>query len=279
MAAAVRTAGLYQADADCQANASEPPDAMERPRRPRPEAVYFFGTCLLDALYPEAGLAAMRLIEEAGVRVIFPPGQSCCGQPAYNSGYRAAARETARRQLTAFPKPLPIVVPSGSCAGMMARHYPALFEGDRDAGRAREFASRVVEWSEFMARVLDVALEDRGGPITVTWHSSCHALREMGVIRYAKELLGRLKNVRLVPLRREEECCGFGGTFSVKQPAISGAMVNDKLDDILATGAERVIAGDGGCLMNIQGAAALRGLPIQGQHLAEFIWERIHGDG
>jgi L-lactate dehydrogenase complex protein LldE len=254
--------------------AMPPMDAREPAK---PDAVYFFGTCLMDAVYPEAGLAAMRLIEAAGVRVVFPQDQSCCGQPAYNSGYRAQALAVARRQVRLFERPLPIVVPSGSCAGMMKHHYPALFAGDRDADRAQAFAARVVEWSEFMARVLDVRLEDRGRPIVVTWHSSCHALREMQVIGYAKQLLARLKNVRLVELARERECCGFGGTFSIKHPAISGAMVNDKLEDILKTGAERVIAGDGGCLMNIGGAAALRGLPLAVQHLAAFIWERVHG--
>jgi L-lactate dehydrogenase complex protein LldE len=160
---------------------------------------------------------------------------------------------------------------------MLKHHYPGLFEGDKDQERARQFAGRVFEWSEFMVRVLDARPEDRGQPITVTWHSSCHALREMRVIETSKSLLRRLRKVTLVELTNEHECCGFGGTFAVKHPSISGAMVNDKVDDILQTGAERVISGDGGCLMNITGAAAHRGLPVAGQHLAEFIWERVNG--
>ncbi len=243
----------------------------------KPSRVYLFGTCLIDAVYPEAGLAAIRLIEREGVRVVFPPAQSCCGQPAYNSGFPAEARAVERHQIRSFPDDIPIVVPSGSCAGMMKYHYPILFAGDPDLPAAQAFAARVTEWSEFMARTLGVRYEDRGEPIRVTWHSSCHALREMRVIEHSKALIRGLKNVDLVELARENECCGFGGTFSVKQPAISGAMVTDKVDDIAATGAARVLTGDCGCLMNITGAAARRELSFEGQHLAEFIWERIHG--
>jgi L-lactate dehydrogenase complex protein LldE len=129
-----------------------------------------------------------------------------------------------------------------------------------------------------MVRVLDARYEDRGRPVRVTWHSSCHALREMKVIEHSKQLLRQLGNVELAELTNERECCGFGGTFSIKHPALSGALVADKIADIQATGAERVIAGDCGCLMNIAGAGRLRGLPFRAQHLAEFIWERIHGE-
>jgi L-lactate dehydrogenase complex protein LldE len=247
------------------------------PEPSKPSRVYFFGTCLIDAFYPDAGLAAIRLIERENVRVVFPSGQSCCGQPAYNSGFPDEARAVARRQIQVFRENIPIVVPSGSCAGMMKHHYPALFAGDPDLQQAQAFAGRVFEWSEFMVRVLDAQYEDRGDPLRVTWHSSCHALREMQVIEHSKHLLQQLKNVELVELTREHECCGFGGTFSIKQPAISGAMVNDKVDDIQRTGAGRVLAGDCGCLLNITGAGEQRGLPFLGQHLAEFIWERVNG--
>ncbi|MCU0539404.1 MAG: (Fe-S)-binding protein [Desulfobacterales bacterium] len=244
----------------------------------KPNPVYFFGTCLIESFFPRAGEAAIRLIEREGVPVRFPAGQSCCGQPAYNSGYPDDARAVARQQLRAFPDDeAPIVVPSGSCAGMMKHHYPGLFAGEPDQALAERFAGRVVEWSEFMAARLGVELEDRGAPLKVTWHSSCHAMREMNVIAHSKGLIRQLSRVELVELARERECCGFGGTFAVKHPAISGALVTDKVDDIRATGAERVIAGDCGCLLNITGAIAHRGLPIRGQHLAEFIWERTHG--
>jgi L-lactate dehydrogenase complex protein LldE len=243
----------------------------------RPDKVYFFGTCLMDAVYPDAGMAAIRLLQAQGVKVVFPQGQSCCGQPAYNSGFVHEAKAVARKQIRVFEKPYPVVVPSGSCAGMMKHHYPKLFAGTPDEDAARRFSERVVELSEYLARVLAVSFEDRGEPLTVTWHSSCHALREMDIIRYSKALIRQLKNVTLVELERETECCGFGGTFAVKQPAISAAMVRDKVDDIARTGASTIVAGDAGCLMNITGAMEHHGMTIAGKHLAEFLWERTNG--
>jgi len=185
------------------------------PESAKPTQIYFFGTCLIDAFYPEAGLAAIRLIEREGVRVVFPPGQSCCGQPAYNSGFPDQARAVARQQLRIFRQDIPVVVPSGSCAGMMKHHYPALFAGTEEEASARALAGRVFEWSEFMVRVLGVRYEDRGAPLRVAWHSSCHALREMKVVEFSKQLLRQLGNVELAELARERECCGFGGTFSI----------------------------------------------------------------
>jgi L-lactate dehydrogenase complex protein LldE len=244
---------------------------------PKPETVYFFGTCLVDMVYPDAGMAAIRLLQREGLRVVYPRAQSCCGQPAYNSGFPDEARAVARKQLHLFPKDHPIVVPSGSCAGMMHRHYPALFAEDPDRRLAEEFAGRVFELTEFLVHVLDIRLEDRGAPVTVTWHSSCHALREMGVIQDSKSLIRQLRNVTLLELENEHECCGFGGTFAVKQPEISAAMVADKAADIRQTGAAVVLGGDCGCLMNITGALQHRRVPVTGQHIAQFIWERIHG--
>jgi L-lactate dehydrogenase complex protein LldE len=158
----------------------------------------------------------------------------------------------------------------------MKHHYPKLFAGENDLSQAQAFSGRVFEWSEFMVRVLGVRYEDRGEPLRVTWHSSCHALREMDVVRDSKALLRQLKNVELVELKRETECCGFGGTFAVKQPAISAAMVKDKMEDIAATGAKIFVAADGGCLMNITGALRHAGVAVTGKHLAEFLWERTH---
>ena len=242
----------------------------------RPQAVYVFGTCLIESVYPDAGLAAIRLLQREGLRVVFPRGQTCCGQPAYNAGFAEEARQVARQQLRAFPEDYPIVVPSGSCAGMMRHHYPYLFAGQPEWQQTRDFAERIFELTEFMRHVLGVELKDQGTPIRVTWHSSCHAMREMQVTEDSKAFLRQLQKVELVELEREDECCGFGGTFAVKQPAISSAMVYDKTEDIRQTGAERVISGDCGCLMNITGALAHRRLTIEGQHIAEFIWERTH---
>ena len=243
----------------------------------KPDTVYYFGTCLMDMFYPEAGLAGIKLIQRESIRVLFPPEQTCCGQPAYNSGFPKEAKKVALKQIQLFSKNYPIVVPSGSCAGMMKHHYPLLFEGDARLPSIQQFSNRIVELSEFLVRTLNIKLADQGTPIKVTWHSSCHALREMQIIEYSKSLIRQLQNVELVELQNENECCGFGGTFSVKQPSISGAMVADKVEDITQTGASRLLAGDCGCLMNINGAMEYQNSPIKGQHLAEFIWERING--
>jgi L-lactate dehydrogenase complex protein LldE len=243
----------------------------------RPDKVYYFGTCLIDLCYPQAGMAGIELLQREGVKVVFPQAQSCCGQPAYNSGFPREAKAVARQQLKAFSKDYPIVVPSGSCAGMLKHHYPPLFADEPEAEEAQRFANRVYELTEFLVRVLNVKLEDRGKPIKVTWHSSCHATREMGIIEYSKSLLRQLHNVELVELQNERECCGFGGTFSVKQPAISAAMVKDKVTDVRQTGAVLLLSGDCGCLMNISGALEYQRISIPAQHIAEFILERTHG--
>ncbi len=240
----------------------------------RPEKVYFFGTCLIDLCYPQVGIAGMALLQREGINVIYPQQQSCCGQPAYNSGFTDEARKVARQQLKAFPKDYPIIIPSGSCGGMLKHHYPKLFADQPEAAEAQRFASRVYELNEFLVKVLDVKLEDKGPPIKVTWHSSCSALREMKVIEYSKTLLRQLRDVELIELQRERECCGFGGSFSVKQADISSAMVTDKAADVEQTGASVLLGGDCGCLMNIGGALKHRNSSIPVKHLAEFLLER-----
>ena len=240
----------------------------------KPEAVYYFGTCLADMLYAEAGMAGIRLLQREGIRVIYPRGQSCCGQPAFNNGHRDEARAVAAAQIKLFPKDIPVVLPSGSCAGMMRRHYPYLFEGYPEEATAKALAERVFELTEFLVHVAGVALEDRGDPIRVTWHGSCHSQREMGIRDEPKTLLRQLAKVELVELQREKECCGFGGTFSVKQPDVSAAMVTDKAADIEQSGAEKIVSGDCGCLMNITGALGKKGSAVLGRHIAEFLLER-----
>jgi L-lactate dehydrogenase complex protein LldE len=242
----------------------------------RPRSVYYFATCLVDLFYPEAGLSGIRLLQREGVKVVFPRGQSCCGQPAFNSGYAEEAREVARAQLRRFPGEEPVVVPSGSCAGMIRRHYPDLFAGDRDESAARAFASRVVELTAFLVNGLGVRLADRGAPVRVAWHASCHALRECGVDREPLELLAQLEGVTVAPVARASECCGFGGTFAVRHAEISGAMADDKAAAVEETGAEVLLSGDGGCLMNVGGRLAARGSRIAPRHIAEFLWERTH---
>jgi len=243
----------------------------------RPKTVYFFATCVVDLFYPGAGLAGMELLRRQGIRVVFPPDQSCCGQPARNSGYLDEARAVALRQMQAFPNDWPIVVPSGSCAGMMRTHYPDLFRGLPDYERAVAFAARVHELTSFLVNVLHIELQDHGQPLRVTWHGSCHSMREMKVVDEPKSLLRQLSNVTLVENPREKECCGFGGTFAIRQPEISAAMVKDKVAALEETATERVISGDCGCLMNITGAMEKAGSPMRGQHIAQFLLERIDG--
>ena len=243
----------------------------------KPDTVYFFGTCLIDLFYPEAGLAGIDLLQRQGIRVVYPQGQSCCAQPARNCGFAEEARAVARNQLRHFPKPWPIVVPSGSCAGMMREHYPELFAGEPDEAEARAFADRVYELTWFLVHVCQIAVHDQGAPVRVTFHGSCHSQREMGVREEPKQLLRDLSNVTFVELTRPAECCGFGGTFSVRMPEVSGAMVADKIADIAETGAAEVLSGDCGCLLNISGAMAKNGSPVRARHIAEFLRERCYG--
>jgi len=242
-----------------------------------PGRVYFFGTCLIDLFYPEAGLAGIELIRREGVEVVFPQGQTCCGQPAWNSGYRDQARQVARAQLDCFQDPLAVVVPSGSCAGMMRHHYPQLFQGDADQARAIELSGRVFELTEFLVQVLHIQLQDLGPPTRVALHTSCAARREMGVASDHLQLLQQLGNVELVEPERKEECCGFGGTFAIKHPDISAVMVHDKAAAIRDTGAEQLVSGDCGCLMNIHGHLQHQGAGLAAEHIASFLWERTHG--
>lgn len=247
---------------------------MPRSYPQKPETVYLFGTCLIDLIYPAAGMAAIRMVEREGVRVVFPQDQTCCGQPAYNSGFPDAARRVAWRQMQTFKKPYPILIPSGSCGGMMRKHYEHLFHDDPRLPEVRRFSERIFEWSEFMVNALKVELEDQGAPIRVTWHTSCHAKRELGLGDESKQLLRQLRNVELVELEREHECCGFGGTFAIKHPQLSGAMVQDKVTDVRTTGAECLLSADCGCLMNIAGVLDRDGDPVRSKHLAHFLWER-----
>ena len=247
-----------------------------------PRDVYFFATCVIDQFFPGAGLDAIRLLEREGVRVHFPADQTCCGQPAYTSGFHDQAREVAGAQLDLFPEPWPIVVPSDSYAGMMKHAYPILFAADPERkAKAEAVASRIYEFTEFLVKVIGMKLNDRGDPTTVVLHTSCSARREMGVHLTGRALLDQLGQVTIAQQAHEAECCGFGGTFSIKHPEISGAMVKDKVDALKATGAERVVSADCGCLMNILGHAAWRDRQegqatpsLPGEHIASFLLKR-----
>jgi L-lactate dehydrogenase complex protein LldE len=238
--------------------------------------VMLFGTCLVDTFFPEAGEAAVRLLRRFGATVAFPKGQTCCGQPAYNAGYSDEARAAAEHFLSVFSGNDYIVTPSGSCAAMVKHRYPALLRdvpGMRAA--AESVAARVFELSQFLVHVLRAHQEGFPGTGKVTYHSSCHLTRGLGVREEPLLLLQALKGAEFVPLPESTRCCGFGGTFMAKLPEISCALAEEKVDSILSTGADTVTGCDAGCLMNISDAMKKRGSPVRVTHLAALLAEGL----
>ncbi len=234
--------------------------------------VALFVTCLVDLHRPSVGFAAIRLLEQAGCQVEVPRAQTCCGQPAYNSGDRKTARDLAAGIVEAFRGYDYIVAPSGSCAGMLRHHLPHLFDDDPNLRAVADaMASRVFELVSFLTDVLgvrDVGKASFGG--LVTYHDGCSGLREMGIKQQPRDLL-KSAGATLVEMTEPEICCGFGGTFCVKYPDISVRMVADKSKDIVATGAETVLAGDLGCLLNIAGRLRREGHRTHVRHVAEVL--------
>jgi L-lactate dehydrogenase complex protein LldE len=228
-------------------------------------------TCLGDAFFPDAGVATVRLLRRLGVDVEFPTAQTCCGQPFFNSGYHDDARELAKHTIRCFENQEMVVTPSGSCAAMVKLEYPELLHDDLAwHGRAEELSRRTHELSDFLVNVLGV--EDVGARFEgkATYHMACH-LRGLGLLTEPEKLLRRIKGLDYVPLERSDECCGFGGSFSVRYPGISGAMVQDKAALIEKTGASAVVATDAGCLMNIAGCLRRRGSKVRALHLAQVL--------
>lgn len=239
--------------------------------------VYFYATCLGSAAMQETVLNGIRLLRKENVEVIFKKNQTCCGQPSYNTGYFDETKAVALYNVELFEQDYPIIVPSGSCAGMMSHDYLHLFKDESNYEKVAKFSKRVIDLSQYLDEVLKVKYEDKGTPIKITWHSNCHALRVQKSIDASKNLLKQLKNVEMVELTHEEECCGFGGTFSVKEPEISNAMAVEKVKDIQNSGVKYVISGDGGCLLNINGTMSRMGLDIRGVHLYDFLLKRLEG--
>ena len=234
--------------------------------------VALFVTCLVDLYRPTVGFAAIRLLEQAGCRVEVPRAQTCCGQPAYNSGDRATARAMAEGVLAAFGGYDYVVVPSGSCGGMLRHHLPALFDDDPNLrARADALAGRTYELVQFLHDVRGVAQAAARYPGLVTYHDGCSGLRELGIKQQPRDLLRSVGGLELRELPDAEVCCGFGGTFCVKYPEISTRMVSDKAADIVATGADTVLAGDMGCLLNIAGRLKREGSPVRVRHIAEVL--------
>jgi len=239
------------------------------PGKPR---VALFVTCLIDLHRPTVGFAAVRLLEQAGCQVEVPRAQTCCGQPAYNSGDRVTARDIAEGILDAFGGYDYVVVPSGSCGGMLKHHLPHLFDGDPNLrARADALAERTFELVTFLVDVMGVErLQTRHIGGSVTYHDGCSGLRELGIKEQPRRLLQSI-GATVTEMADAEVCCGFGGTFCVKYPDVSIRMVSDKVRDVVATGAETVLAGDLGCLLNIAGRLQREGHRTKVRHVAEVL--------
>jgi len=240
---------------------------MAEPRR-----VALFVTCLVDLFRPTVGFAAAKLLEQAGCTVSVPEHQTCCGQPAYNSGDRNDAKAIARQVIAAFSGYDYVVVPSGSCGGMIKIHYPTLFADDPAmAEKAKDLAARTFELVAFLADVLKVDVSGVAYDGVATYHDACSGLRELGVKEQPRRLLRDVAGLTLKEMATPEVCCGFGGTFCVKYPEISDKMVSDKAADIVATGADTLLCGDMGCLLNMAGKLSRLGKEIRVRHVAEVL--------
>ena len=238
----------------------------------QPRNVALFVTCLVDLVRPSVGMAAVKLLEDAGCRVSVPSAQTCCGQPPYNSADRADAKRIARGVLAAFSGFDYVVAPSGSCAGMIGHHYPELFADEPAlAEQARDLSRRTFELVSFLTDVCGVERVDARFDGTVTYHDSCSGLRELGIKRQPRNLLGTVDGLTLTEMAEPEVCCGFGGTFCVKYPEISDAMVRRKTADIDASGADTMLAGDMGCLLNMAGKLSRDGSAVKARHVAEVL--------
>ena len=241
---------------------------MARPRR-----VSLFITCVVDQFYPAVGMSVVEVLERLGLEVDFPDAQTCCGQPAFNSGFHEPAREVARTWLRAVRDSEAIVAPSGSCTAMVRHTYEEIFHGyPTELAEARALAARTYEFSEFLYTVM--GLEDVGAPAwngAVTLHQTCHLSRELGIREPVRKLLAAVPGIEVKEMALSDDCCGFGGTFAVKFDGISAAMADDKLNRAAETGAPTIVACDMSCLMHIDGRARRRGMDLQCVHLAQVL--------
>lgn len=242
------------------------------PEDVRGPRVGLFVTCLVDLFRPTIGFSAVKLLEQAGCTVEAPNTQTCCGQPAYNSGDQRNARAIAQQIITAFECYDYVVAPSGSCAGMLKLHYPTLFTDDALwHPRATALADKVYELISFLCDVRGLTAVDAAFEGTVTYHDSCSGLRELGIESQPRALLQSVSGLSLVEMKEADICCGFGGTFCVKYADISNAIVEKKTANIAATGASTLLAGDLGCLMNMAGKLQRQDIPVSARHVAEVL--------
>lgn len=242
-----------------------------------PQRVQLFITCIVDSIFPQVGEAVVSILEKLGVQVEFPDAQTCCGQPGYNAGFRAEAKHLALNFLDSFEQSdAPIVTPSGSCAAMVVHGYPDLFADDpKNLARAKALAGRTYEFSQFLVGAMRVTHLDAAFEGRLTYHSSCHLLRGLGVTDAATQLLSNVRGAEVAPLPHSDECCGFGGLFSIKHGDISAAMLDKKLENVRATGAQTVVGCDMSCLLHMQGGLSRDGAPIKCVHLAEVLHQTL----
>jgi L-lactate dehydrogenase complex protein LldE len=240
------------------------------------KSVQLFVTCLVDQFFPDVGFAVVEILEELGLTVDFPQGQTCCGQPAFNGGFWDDARAMARHTIDILSQSdAPVVIPSGSCADMIVHHYPEILAGDPTyAAKANEVASRSYEFTQFLIDVLGVTELRARATGCLTYHASCHGLRGLGLNEQPRRLLANVAGAEQKALPGAEECCGFGGLFAVKMADISAAILQRKLDNIETTGADTVVGTDVSCLMHIAGGLHRRGSKVQVKHLAEVLMDR-----
>jgi len=243
---------------------------------PRGIRVALFVTCLADLLRPSVAFASIKLLERAGCDVIVPLQQTCCGQPAYNNGNYEDTIPLAKQVIATLEGADYVVVPSGSCAGMITHHYPKLLEGQwRD--RALQLAANTFELTVFLAEIVRIKAPGKAFPKlpAVTYHDGCAGLREMGIREQPRQLLRELCGIEVKELNHSDVCCGFGGTFCAKMPEISAKMVDDKLKNVMATGSGILAGGDLGCLLNIAGRARRHGEDIEVRHIAELLCQDL----
>lgn len=235
--------------------------------------VGLFVTCLVDLMRPSIGFAALKLLERAGCEVVVPPTQTCCGQPGYNSGDRGSALALARKVLAEFESCEYVVAPSGSCAGMISTHYPDLFADQPDElERANRLCEKTYELTDFLLNVAKLERIDARFDGTITYHDACSGLREMGVKAQPRALLAKVTGLKLTEMSEAETCCGFGGTFAVKFGDISTRIADNKCENALATGADAIVLGDLGCMLNIEGRLRRKGdTKTRVLHVAEVL--------
>ena len=232
-----------------------------------------FVTCIIDTLYPETGEAVVRVLQRSGATVDFPRDQTCCGQPAFNAGMRPQARQMAENTIRILENsPGDIVIPSGSCTGMIRHGYQELFADDPDwLERSQAIANRTYEFTQYLVDVIGVENLDAKFPHKISYHASCHLLRDLEIDEQPRRLLEMVKEAELIPLPKREECCGFGGLFSIEHPEISKAMLDRKLDNLITSGASILVSCDAGCVAHISGGLQRNKISLQAIHIADIL--------